>query len=243
MRIKNIHVVVSAFCAVAGVLIAAIQTFGSSDTVPVEVKVELSGAEAAAKDSSPAAVNGDGKTDGTPCVVPNVTEVSPSEPAGCAVASVDRAKFLPPTRPDTPSRFALPALFDSNPSTYVKLAAPEEDIDFIVEFPFAQPITITGMEIDTGDAQGSGPGKLEVMILPSGFMEGSGRAVTSFDIRPGGGVQKFALPPAEGKGAWIRIAAQPGAAETIIGDHQFRQALGQHCWMHVEPAHDTISTS
>jgi hypothetical protein len=218
MRIKNIHVVVSAFCAVAGVLIAAIQTFGSSDTVPVEVKVELSGAEAAAKDSSPAAVNGDGKTDGTPSLGPNVTEVTPSEPAGFAVASLDRARFLPATRPDTPSRHILPALFDSNPSTYVKLAAPEEDIDFIVEFPFAQPITITGMEIDMGDAQGSGPGKLEVMILPSGSMEGSGRAVTSFDIRPGGGVQKFALPPAEGKGAWIRIAAQPGAAETIIGD-------------------------
>ena len=63
MRIKNIHVVVSAFCAVAGVLIAAIQTFGSSDTVPVEVKVELSGADAAARDTPPAAVNGDGKTD------------------------------------------------------------------------------------------------------------------------------------------------------------------------------------
>jgi hypothetical protein len=49
-------------------------------------------------------------------------------------------------------------------------------------------------------------------------MEGSGRAVTSFDIPPGGGPQKFVLPPVEGKGAWIRIAAQPGAAETIIGD-------------------------
>jgi hypothetical protein len=47
---------------------------------------------------------------------------------------------------------------------------------------------------------------------------GGGRAVSSFDIRPGGGVQKFPLPPAAGKGAWIRIAAQPGASETIIGD-------------------------
>jgi hypothetical protein len=216
MRIKNIHVVVSALCAVAGVLIAAIQTFGRSEAVPVEVKVELSGAGKAG-DPSPASVNGDGKTDGTPSLGPNVTEVTPSEPAGFAVASLERAKFLPATRPDTPARYALPALFDSNPSTYVKLAAPEEDIDFIVEFPFAQPITITGMEIDTGEAQVA-PGKLEVMILPSGSMEGSGRAVTSFDIQPGKGVQKFAFPPAEGKGAWIRIAARPGAAETIIGD-------------------------
>ena len=218
MRIKNIHVAISALCAVAGVAIAAIQTFGRSDAVPVEVKVELSGAEAAAKDASPAAVNGDGKTDGVPAVGSNVTEVTPTEPAGFAMASLDRAKFLPATQPDTPSRYMLPALFDGDPSTYVKFAAPQEDIDFIVEFPFAQPITITGMEIDTGEAQTSAPGKLEVMILPSGSMEASGRAVTSFDLRPGSGVQKFALPPAEGKGAWIRIAAQPGAAETIIGD-------------------------
>jgi hypothetical protein len=42
--------------------------------------------------------------------------------------------------------------------------------------------------------------------------------VTSFDIPQGGGSQKFVLPPAEGKGAWIRIAAKPGAEEMIIGD-------------------------
>jgi hypothetical protein len=218
MRIKNIHVLISALCAIAGVLIAAIQTFGTSEAVPVEVKVELSGREAMPNAAPPASVNGDGKTDGVPSLGPNVTEIAPTEPAGFAVASLDKAKFLPATRPDTPSRFVLPVLFDSDPSTYLKLAAPEEDIDFIVEFPFVQPITITGMEIDAGEAQGLGPGKLEVMILPSGSMEGSGRAVMSFDIRPGGGIQKFALPPAEGKGAWIRIAAQPGAEETIIGD-------------------------
>ena len=154
----------------------------------------------------------------TPSPLTNVTEVTPSEPAGFPVASLERAKFLPATRHDTPARFALPTLFDSNPSTYVKLAAPESDIDFIVEFPFAQPLTITGLEIDAGEAELIAPRTLEVMILPSGSMEGSGRAVTSFNIRPGGGVQKFAIPPADGKGAWIRIAGQPGALETIIGD-------------------------
>jgi hypothetical protein len=219
MRIRNIHVAISALCAVAGVLIAAIQTFGHSDTVPVEVKVELSSAEETKNEGSAmATVNGDGKTSNTPSPLTNVTEVTPSEPAGFPVASLERAKFLPATRHDTPARFALPTLFDSNPSTYVKLAAPESDIDFIVEFPFAQPLTITGLEIDAGEAELIAPRTLEVMILPSGSMEGSGRAVTSFNIRPGGGVQKFAIPPADGKGAWIRIAGQPGARETIIGD-------------------------
>jgi hypothetical protein len=218
MRAKNVYVAISALCAVAGVLIAAIQTFGQSDTVPVEVKVELGAAPESKGRPEPATVNGDRKTNGAPQIESNVTEVTPSEPAGLAVASLDRAKFLPATRQDTPSRFALPTLFDSNPSTYLKLAPPETDIDFIMEFPFAQPLTITGMEIDAGEGEAAAPAKLEVMILPSGSMEGSGRAVSSFDIRPGGGVQKFALPPAAGKGAWIRIAAQPGASETIIGD-------------------------
>lgn len=219
MRVKNIHIVISALCGVAGVLIAAIQTFGGADTVPVEVKVELKDSPAhQTSASAPATVNGDVKSNGTPDLGPNVTEVTPSEPAGFAVASLDKAKFLPATRPDTPMRFTLPALFDGNSSTYVKLVAPEQDIDFIVEFPFAQPLTITGIEIDAGDAESAAPAKFEVMILPSGSMEGSGRAVSSFDLRPGGGIQKFSLPPAEGKGAWIRIAARPGAAETIIGD-------------------------
>jgi hypothetical protein len=228
MRVKNIHIVISGLCAVAGVLIAAIQTFGQSDAVPVEVKVELSAPDAH-KNSGPsgATVNGDSKTNNAPDFGNNVTEVTPSEPAGFAVASLDRARFLPATRQETPMRFALPTLFDGNPSTYVKLAAPETDIDFIVEFPFAQPLTITGMEIDAGEPDAVAPAKLEVMILPAGSMEGSGRAVTSFDIRPGGGVQKFTLPPAEGKGAWIRIAAHPGAEETFIGDLKLITAAKQ----------------
>jgi hypothetical protein len=204
---------------VAGVLIAAIQTFDRSDAVPVEVTVELSAARPGEDQASgAAAVNGDLKTSNRPEQAVNVTEVTPSEPAGFAVASLDRAKFLPATRPDTPSRFALPMLFDGDPSTYLKLAAPDDEIDFIVEFPFTQPLVITGLEIDTGESQAVSPRQREVMVLPSGSMEGSGRSVTTIDIKPGGGVQKFAIPPAEGKSAWIRIAATPGAAETIIGD-------------------------
>jgi hypothetical protein len=216
-RVKNIHVVISGLCAVAGVLMAAIQTFGGVDPKPVEVKVEVRTPGApAAGDST--AVNGDGKRNGTLEPGQNTTEVTPSEPSGFVVASLDQGRFLPATRQDTPRRFPLPVLFDSNPSTYIKLQSPETDIDFILEFPFTSPLVITGMEIDAGEADAVAPIKLEVMILPSGTMEGSGRLVTSFDLRPGGGLQKFSLPPAEGKGAWIRIAGKPDAAETIIGD-------------------------
>lgn len=228
MRVKNIHIAISGLCAIAGVLIAAIQTFGRSDAVPVEVKVELNAPDVHKNPGpSPVAVNGDGKANNVPDLGKNVTEVTPSEPAGFVVASLDRAKFLPATRQDTPMRFALSTLFDNNPATYVKLKPPQTDIDFIVEFPFAQPLSITGVEIDAGEAEAVAPGKLEVMILPAGSMEGSGRAVTSFDIRPGGGLQKFTLPPVEGKGVWIRIATQPGAEETFIGDLRLLTATKQ----------------
>jgi hypothetical protein len=216
-RVKNIHVAITALCAVAGVLIAAIQTFGGVDPQPVEVKVQLTTPAATAPNGS-IGVNADSKKNGSLELGRNTTEVTPSEPAGFAVASLDRARFLPATRPDTPQRFPLPVLFDSNPATYIKLEDPEHDIDFILEFPFTTPLTITGMEIDAGEAGAAAPAKLEIMILPSGSMEGSGREVTSFDLRPEGGSQKFSLRPVEGKGAWIRIAGRPGAAQTIIGD-------------------------
>jgi hypothetical protein len=217
-RVKNIHVVISGLCAVAGVLIAAIQTFGGVDSKPVEVKVEVRTPGTPAESESAATVNSDIKRNGTLGLGRNSTEVTPSEPSGFVVASLDRAKFLPATRQDTHEKFPLSVLFDGNPSTYIKLQDPDNDIDFILEFPFAGPLVITGMEIDAGDSDPVAPVKLEVMIIPSGTMEGGGRPVTSFDLRPGGGVQKFSLPPVEGKGAWIRIAGRPGAAETIIGD-------------------------
>jgi hypothetical protein len=100
-RVKNIHVVISGLCAVAGVLIAAIQTFGGVESNPVEVKVELRTPGAPAQSESSAIVNGDGKRNGTLELGQNSTEVTPSEPSGFVVASLDRAKFLPATRQDT----------------------------------------------------------------------------------------------------------------------------------------------
>ena len=64
-------------------------------------------------------------------------------------------------------------------------------------------------------------------MLPSGVMEGGGRQVTTLELSAEGGVQKFAIPPASGKGAWIRIAARPGAGDTVIGDLKLLTTGGQ----------------
>ena len=87
----------------------------------------------------------------------NVTEARLTEPAGLPVASLDKSRFLPATGIDTPQRYALADLFDGNPGTYLKLVPPATDIDFIIEFPFAEPVTISGLQIDAGEAGGAEP--------------------------------------------------------------------------------------
>ena len=211
MRLKNVHIAISTLCALAGVIIAGVQTFRSSDTQPAEVHPDTS-------QTASISVNGEGKSAGPSEARVNVTEMTPTEPPGLVVASLDRARFTAATRMDTPSKYRISELFDGNPSTYVKLLEGEGDIDFIVEFPFSQSVTVTGVEIDLGDPGPSLPATLEIMVLPDGSMAGSGRPVTSIALDERGGVQKFALPPEAGKAAWIRVAGRPGQVETIIGD-------------------------
>jgi hypothetical protein len=211
MRLKNVHIAISSLCALAGVIIAGVQTFRSTDTQPAQAHQD-------AGQTASMSVNGEGKTAGPPQARANVTEVTPSEPPGLVVASLDRARITAATRMDTPSKYRISELFDGNPATYVKLEGGEGDIDFIVEFPFTQSVTVTGVEIDLGDPGPSIPATLEIMVLPDGSMAGSGRPVTSIALDERGGVQKFSLPPEAGKAAWIRVAGHPGQAETIIGD-------------------------
>jgi hypothetical protein len=221
MHTRSLYLVVSSLCAVAGVVFAGMQAL-RTDEAPIEVKVELTapGADTAASSNTAGAgeiVRSERKA-GQTSEVANVTEAHPTEPAGLPVASLDRSRFLPATVSDTPRRYSLAHLFDGNPGTYVTIEPPATEIDFIMEFPFAEPVTISGVAVEAGESEGDGPAKIEVMVLPSGAMEGGGRAVTTLELSPGSATQKFALPPASGKGAWIRIAARDGAGNTVIGD-------------------------
>lgn len=222
MQIKSLYLLVSALCAVAGVVFAGMQALRREES-PVEVKVEVAApadaARAAADDEGATeTVASESKTGSSPGIASNLTEAHPTEPPGLPVASLDKARFLPATGVDTPQRYALAELFDGNPGTYLKLVPPATDIDFIMEFPFAEPVTISGLQMDAGESAGASPAKIEVMVLPTGGMEGGGRQVTTLELSEDGGIQKFAIPPASGKGAWIRIAARAGAGDTVIGD-------------------------
>lgn len=206
---QNVHLAITGFCALMSVALAAVQTFRSQpDKAPVEVTVVAPEAPVVAEPLE--TVNVASKEDSA-----NVTEV-PFQSA----AVLSEARFAPATRPDVLTRYKLADLFDGNPTTLLTLVPPDTDIDFIVELPMAEGAKVTGIEISApeGIPVTAYATAMEVMILPDGTMEGSGRDVTTFTLQPGLAVQSFNLPPSLGKALWIRLAGQAGAPATIIGD-------------------------
>jgi hypothetical protein len=206
---QNVHLAITGFCALMSVALAAVQTFRSEpEKAPVEVTVVAP--EALAPVDFSVTVNSESKGDSS-----NVTEV-PFQSA----AVLAEARFAPATRPDVVTRYKLADLFDGNLTTLLTLMPPDTDLDFIVELPMAEGAKVTGIEISApeGIPATAYASALEVMVLPNGSMEGSGRDVTTFSLQSGLAVQSFSLPPSMGKALWIRLAGQAGAPATIIGD-------------------------
>jgi hypothetical protein len=214
---QNVHLAVTGFCALMSVGLAAVQTFRSEpEKAPVEVTVVAPEAPVTVEPLE--SVNVDSKGDSS-----NVTEV-PFQSA----AVLAGARFAPATRPDVLSRYRLADLFDGNPTTLLTLVPPDTDLDFIVELPMADGARVTGIELSApeGIPATAYAAALEVMILPDGSMEGSGRDVTTFTLQPGMAVQSFNLTPSMGKALWIRLAGQAAAPATIIGDIRVLTSVG-----------------
>jgi hypothetical protein len=206
---QNVHLAITGFCALMSVVLAAVQTFRAEpEKAPVEVTVVAPEAPVVAAPLE--TVNAASKGDSS-----NVTEV-PFQSA----AVLSGARFAPATRPDVVTRYKLVDLFDGNPTTLLTLVPPDTDLDFIVELPMAEGAKVTGIEISApeGIPATAYAAAMEVMILPDGTMEGSGRDVTTFTLQPGLAIQSFNLPPSLGKALWIRLAGQAAAPATIIGD-------------------------
>jgi hypothetical protein len=215
-RMQSVHLGITGFCALVSVVLAAVQTFRSEpEAPPVAVQVVVPEAPkpvAAAVTQQADMVNASSKQD-------SAGEVGKTSEFQ-SVAMLTQAKFQPATRADVVERFPLKNLFDANPTTLLTIAAPDSELDFIVELPMAEGAQVAGIEISAPEGIGASAyaGRLEVMVLPDGTMGGSGRDVESFPLQPGLGVQSFALKPQLGRALWIRIAGQPGALTTIVGD-------------------------
>jgi len=215
MRLSNFHLVVSSFAAVAGVALAAYQTLAPASAPPqppVAVTVAVEPPKTAG-DAEPAAAKSD-------------QEVS------IATAALDLAhgaSFTAALKDGSQTRYNFADLFDGRPESFLVFGAPDRELNILVNFnsQTAQPVTALEYAPPPGAASGRLATIVDVMVLPEGQMEATGRPVMSFSLQTSQGSQTFAIPGnASGKGLWLRIAGPQGAETVAVGDfHVLREQV------------------
>ena len=200
-RFSNAHMVATSFAAVAGVAIAAYQTLmpGASPT-PAPVQVTLAVESPAAETDAPVA-KGDAVQSGPFDI---------GQGAQFSAALKDGAE----------QRYELAELFDGKPETALSIAAPDRELNVLVSFAgdMAQPVNLIEYVPPAGSSAAAAT-QLDVMVLPEGLMDTTGRPIQSFTLQTTPGKQSFAIPGhAMGKGLWLRIAGPADAANISIGD-------------------------
>jgi hypothetical protein len=207
---------VSSFAALAGVALAAYQAFGPSGAPPAPAPVNVTVALDPQKVTTQAAATAPVEQ---PVAVKANAEASPVLDAAATYAAA--------LKDGSDQRYDFAKLFDGKPETYVTLMAPDSEINVMVTFNDASGKPVSEIEYQPPD--GVDPAKLatvaDVMVLPDGQLEASGRPVTSFTLPTDAGRKSFALPaPEPGKGVWLRVAGPPGSTGTVVGDFRIRRS-------------------
>jgi hypothetical protein len=200
--LKSTYLVISGACAVAGVLLGAIQTFGIMPANSVQPATE----PAEKVETVP------------PQPAANQVTVAKLDPA--AEATPAPLKFSRGARDGVLDRYPLADLFDGSPASFIETAPGEHELDFVAEFSGVQAMSVTGLEYRhpaAADAESMAL-QIDMIVLPEGELEGGGREVRSFTIAPQKGPQLFTIPASRGKGVWLRIAGAETAADLIVGD-------------------------
>jgi hypothetical protein len=200
-RFTNAHMVATGFAAIAGVAIAAYQTLmpGAAPT-QAPVQVTLAVESPVAKAEVPVA-KGDAVRSG---------------PFDIGKGS----QFSAALKDGAEQRYRLAQLFDGKSETSVNIAAPDRELNVLVSFAedVAQPVNMIEYIPPSGNFFAAAT-QLDVMVLPEGQMDVSGRPIQSFILQTTPGKQSFALPDhAMGKGLWLRIAGPANATTIAIGD-------------------------
>lgn len=200
-RFTNAHMVATSFAAVAGVAIAAYQTLmpGLAPS-PAPVQVTLAVESPVEKVDIPVA-KGDAVQSGPFDI---------GQGAQFSAALKDGAE----------QRYRLSELFDGKPETSLSIAAPDRELNVLVSFAgdLAQPVNLIEYIPPTGNFA-IAANQLDVMVLPEGLMDTTGRPIQSFTLQTTQGKQSFAIPGhAMGKGVWLRIAGPADVASIAIGD-------------------------
>jgi len=206
VKLSNFHIVISSLAAVAGVGLAAYQTFAPHQAAlpPVNVVVSVDPQKADA-------------------VVPNET-VSKSDSPALATQTVNVAEGATLTaalKDGSDSRYSFASLFDGEDDTFLAINPPDTEINILVLFKGGTAHEVTALEYHppAGVDPVSMATSVDVMVLPEGELGASGRPVMSFDLPQSSEPRTFAIPGREdGKGLWLRVVGAPGSVKSYVGD-------------------------
>jgi hypothetical protein len=227
-RLSNFHLGISAFAALAGVVFAGVQAFGpSSGTAPINVTVALDPpkpGQAANVDvtktaglAMPDAVNVGGKSDITAATLPRPAVQT-------AALDLSHNMATAALKDGSEQRYQFQILFDDRPETSLLIQPPDKEINVLLDLGGDRQVTALEY-VPPSDPQGAALATiLDVMVLPEGSLEASGRPVLSFPLQTSAGRQTFSLPGgSRGKALWLRIAGPDGAEKVAVGDFKVLQ--------------------
>ena len=200
-KLNTFSTAVAAVAAMAGIGFTGWQTFGPSGPPP--------------------AIN---VTVAAPALAPPppVNETVAAK-ADAPLAVLQPVSFSAALNDGTDKFYAFADLFDGRPDTFLTISAKDRELNILAAF--AEARTITGLEYAPPNAAGAPlASTIDVMILPEGRLEATGRAVMSFALQTTPGSQSFTLPASErGKALWIRVAG-PDGTEASVGDFKVLSA-------------------
>jgi hypothetical protein len=228
-RLSSFHLGISAFAALAGVVFAGVQAFGpTSGTAPINVTVALDPAKPGQANAQANldvtktggvidAVNVGGKGD--------ITAATISQPAAqTAALDLSKAFATAALKDGSEQRYQFRDLFDGRPETSLVISAPDQEINVLLDLGGDRKVSALDYSPPT-DANGVALATiLDVMALPEGALEASGRPVFSFALQTTAGRQTFSLPAdTHGKYLWLRIAGPQDKEKVAVGDFKILQ--------------------
>ncbi len=229
-RLSSLHLGISAFAALAGVVFAGIQAFGpSSGTAPINVTVALDqakpGATAAAANvdvTKTAGIATDAVNAGSKSDITAATQPQPA--VQTAALDLSHSVATAALKDGSDQRYQFRELFDGRPETSLLITAPDKEVNVLLDLGGNRQVAALEY-VPAADAQGSARASiLDVMVLPEGALEASGRPVFSFPLQTEAGRQTFSFPgQTHGKYLWLRIAGPDSAEKVVVGDFRILQ--------------------
>lgn len=206
VKLTNFHIVISSLAAIAGVGLAAYQTFLPQPVAqaPVNVVVSVDPQKADA-------------------VIPNETVTKSDAPklATTTANLAEGASFGAALKDGSENRYGFASLFDGHDDTFLAIAPPDSELNILVLFKgdAAQQVTALEYQPPAGVDPAAMAKSVDVMVLPEGELGASGRPVMTFDLPQSTEARTFAIPGGEtGKGLWLRVVGAPGAPKSYVGD-------------------------